>query len=159
MGKVEIRKLTNIDDTLLNTLASWMYEWWGKRDNYSFDAVKCFMKRSMERDRLPQTFGMFLDDKIVGMYQIKHYDLWSRQDLYPWLANVYIVKEYRGLGLGRKLLESVKGNALKVSDFNEIFLYTEHTGLYEKFGFEYLFDVDTFKSENRIERLYKLKLR
>lgn len=90
--KIECKQLIDIDEDVLNILSTWMYNWWGKRDGYSFEKVKCFMKHSMEKDRLPQTYGLFLDDKIIGMYQFTYEDLSVRPDIYPWLANVYIDK-------------------------------------------------------------------
>lgn len=110
-------------------------------------------------NRLPQTYGLFLDDKIIGIYQFGYEDLSVRPDIYPWLANVYIDENYRGKGYGRKLLETVNEIAQKNIDFDNIYLYTEHIGLYEKFGWVFVCEVDTFKKENRIERLYKLRLK
>ncbi len=157
--KIECKQLNNVDENILNILSTWMYNWWGKRDGYSFEKVKCFMKHSMEKDRLPQTYGLFLDDKIIGMYQFTYEDLSVRPDIYPWLANVYIDEEYRKKGYGRKLLENVKDTAQKNIKFEEIFLYTEHKGLYEKFEWNYLCDIDTYNENSRIERLYKLKIK
>ena len=157
--KIECKQLIDIDEYILNILSTWMYNWWGKRDGYSFEKVKCFMKHSMEKDRLPQTYGLFLDDKIIGMYQFTYEDLSVRPDIYPWLANVYIDEKYRKQGYGRKLLENVKDTAQKSINFEEIFLYTEHKGLYEKFDWTYVCDIDTYNGNSRIERLYKLKLK
>ena len=158
MENLEVRKLVNVDNETLDKLTEWMYNWWGKRDGYSLEAGKCFMKHSMEENRLPQTYGLFLDNKIIGMYQFTYDDLSVRPDIYPWLANVYIDEKYRGKGYGRKLLESVFDNAKENINFGEIFLYTKHIGLYEKFGWTFIEEVDTFKKEQRIERLYKLDL-
>ena len=158
MENLEVRKLVNVDNETLDKLTEQMYNWWGKRDGYSLEAVKCFMKHSMEENRLPQTYGLFLDNKIIGMYQFTYDDLSVRPDIYPWLANVYIDEKYRGKGYGRKLLESLFDNAKENINFGEIFLYTKHIGLYEKFGWTFIEEVDTFKKEQRIERLYKLDL-
>ena len=156
---LELKQLVNVDEDILNTITTWMYNWWGKRDGYSFEKVKCFMKHSMMKKRLPQTYGLFLDDKIIGIYQFGYEDLSVRPDIYPWLANVYIDEEYRGKGYGRKLLETVNEIEKKNIYFDNIYLYTEHIGLYEKFGWVFVCEVDTFKKENRIERLYKLRLK
>lgn len=130
----------------------------GIKDGYSFNAVKCFMKHSLQKDKLPQTYGLFLDGDIIGMFQFSYEDLRVRPDIYPWLANVYIDERYRKKGYGRKLLESVKDIAKKNTDFNELFLYTKHIGLYEKFGWKYISEIDTYNEESRIERLYQLDL-
>ena len=93
------------------------------------------------------------------MYQFTYEDLFVRPDIYPWLANVYVDETYRKQGYGRILLENVKKVAQENIDLEEIFLYTKHIGLYEKFGWTYLYDIDTYNENQRIERLYKLKLR
>ena len=140
---LEFKQLINIDEDTLNIISNWMYNWWGKNDGYSFEKVKCFMK----------------EGDIIGMYQFLYEDLNVRPDIYPWLANVYVDENYRKQGYGRILLENVKKVAQENIDFEEIFLYTKHMGLYEKFGWTYLYDIDTYNENQRIERLYKLKLR
>ena len=92
------------------------------------------------------------------MCQFIYDDLDVRPDIYPWLANVYIEEKYRNKGYGRILIENATKVAHDVIQFNELFLYTKHIGLYEKFGWKYIGDIDTFKDESRIERLYKLDI-
>ena len=156
---LELKQLTNIDDDTLNIITTWMYNWWGNRDGYSFEGVKCFMEHSLQMNKLPQTYGLFLDGNIIGMFQFTYEDLGVRPDIYPWLANVYIDEKYRKMGYARKMLESIKSIAQTNTDFEELFLYTKHIGLYEKFGWEYITEIDTYKEESRIERLYKLNLK
>ena len=97
---LELKQLINVDNDILNTITAWMYNWWGIKDGYSFDGVKCFMEHSLQKDRLPQTYGLFIDNKIIGMFQLTYEDLAVRPDIYPWLANVYIDEKYRKMGLG-----------------------------------------------------------
>ena len=156
---LELRQLIDIDDNTLNIITTWMYNWWGKRDGYSFDGVKCFMKHSLLKDRLPLTYGLFLNNTIIGMFQITYEDLRVRPDIYPWLANVYIDEQYRGKGYSKILLENIKDIVSKTTDFSTLFLYTKHVGLYEKFGWEFVSEIDTYMEESRIERLYKLDLK
>ena len=156
---LKIKQLINIDEMTLNTISSWMYNWWGKKDGYTFEGVKCFMKHSLLKKKLPKTYGLYLNDIIIGMFQLTLEDLDVRPDIYPWLANVYIDEKYRGKGYGRFLLESIKDIVKQELDWDEIFLYTKYKGLYEKFGWKYLYEIDTFNDESRIERLYKLNLK
>ncbi len=156
---LELRQLVDINDDTINTITTWIYNWWGLEMGYSFDAVKCFMKHSLQKNKLPQTYGLFLNDNIIGMFQITYEDLDVRPDIYPWLANVYIDEKYRKKGYGRKLLENVKKTAQNNIDFDELFLYTEHIGVYEKFGWEYISKIDTYNEKPRIQRLYKLNLK
>ena len=36
-----------------------------------------------------------------------------------------------------------------------MWLYTKHINLYEKFGWKYVSDIDTYNKEQKIQRLYK----
>lgn len=99
-----------------------------------------------------------LDDQPAGMYQIAiSDDLESRPDIYPWLINVYVDKNYRGRGVFRTMMQTVRDNAKKIG-LDELYLYTKHIGLYEKFGWEFIENVDTFREDIRIQRLYRLTI-
>ncbi len=158
MEEIEIKKITEINENNLNKITEWMYEWWGKDEMHTFEQVKEFIKYSLQESRLPQTYGAFINDEIVGMYQFSYEDLFVRPDIYPWLANVYVDKKYRNNGICRKLMESVKENAQNNIKSNELWLYTKHKNLYEKFGWKYISDIDTYNKEHKIQRLYKLEL-
>ena len=92
------------------------------------------------------------------MYQFLYEDLFVRPDIYPWLSNVYVDERYRNNGIGRKLMESVKENARNNINSDELYFYSKHINLYEKFGWKYISDIDTCNEEQRIQRLYKLEL-
>ena len=156
--KVQVRKITQLDDITLNKITDWMYNWWGIEDGYTYEAVKERMRYSCNQDRLPQTFGLFLEDTLIGMYQFTLEDVFVRPNLYPWLACVYIDKEYRGLGYGRILMESVEIQAKENLCIKELYLYTKHIGLYEKYGWKYISDVETYKMKDSLQRLYKLEI-
>ena len=147
-----IRKITEKDH--LDRITDWMYNWWGKSEGHHYEAVYAYMSHSLQEKRLPQTFGLFLDGTLIGMYQFTMEDLFPRPDIYPWLANVYIEEPYRGCGYGRFLLNSVKETAAKAG-LEELYLFTIHDNLYEKFGWTFVQEIDTFL-EPRIRRLYHL---
>ena len=149
---VEIRRM--VDQSNLQMLTEWMYGWWGKKEGYSKEAVGCYLSHSFGTDRLPQTFGLFLNGNLIGMYQFTNGDLFVRPDIYPWLANVYIDEKYRSAGYGRILLSSVRKSA-EEAGLKELFLFTAHCGLYEKFGWEFIEEIDTYL-EPRLQRLYRL---
>ena len=62
------------------------------KKNYSYEEVKCYFEHSLYiKNRLLQTFIALINNEPVGMYQISMCDdLYSRPDIYPWLANVYV---------------------------------------------------------------------
>ncbi|MBO5569633.1 MAG: GNAT family N-acetyltransferase [Clostridia bacterium] len=150
--QLSVKKMITADH--LDMMTKWIFDWWGKAENYSYEAVYSYMSYSLQETRLPQTYGLFLNEKLIGMYQFTMEDLFSRPDIYPWLANVYIDKAYRSCGYGRFLLNSVKETAEKAG-LSELYLFTTHEGLYEKFSWDFVREIDTFL-EPRIQRLYRL---
>lgn len=155
---IKVIKIINPDNKILKKTTNWMYDWWGKEDKYMYKEVEIYMKNSFNSSKLPQTYGLFLNDELIGMYQLTYRDLFARPDIYPWLANLYIAKEYRNKGFGKILIQSIKSMIKENNNFNEIFLYTKHIGLYEKYGWEFIEYINTHNVKEEIERLYKLVL-
>ena len=55
----------------------------------------------------------------------------------PWLSFLFVAPAYRGRRLGKRLIDHAC-EAAKESGYQQVFLYTDHEGLYEKYGFTYL---------------------
>lgn len=157
MESIKILKLTNENNKYFNVICDWMYDWWGKADGWSIEKVREYMKNSMCVDRIPQTFIALYNDEVVGMYQLSMNDLDIRPDIYPWLINVYVEYKYRGNGICKKMVEHCINEAKKLN-LENLYLYTKHIGLYEKYGFEFIKGINTFKVESQLERLYIFKL-
>lgn len=157
---MKIIRLENDNNEIFEKICEWNYNWWGIKNNRTMEEVKENLRHSLcIKDRMPQTFVALINKVPVGMYQISMCeDLESRPDIYPWLINVYVDEKYRGKNVARELLNTVKDNAKKIG-LSEIYLYTKHVGLYEKFGWIFIEEVKTFRKESPIERLYKLELK
>ena len=153
MKNVMIKKVVTPTKEVLDITTIWMYDWWGKKEKYKYADVYTYMNHSFNYDKLPQTYIMYLDEKIIGMYQITYRDLFVRPDIYPWVANIYVDKEYRNKGYGKLLIRSVKTEMKNNTTFDKLFLYTTHKNLYEKYGWECIETID----ENH--KLYKLDLK
>lgn len=151
-GRIRVARVTTDRD--LPKMAAWMQGWWGDVEDYSPEEVLCHLGCGLRESGLPQTFGLYLDDDLIGMYQITYGDLFCRPDLNPWLANVYIDEAYRGRGLGGFLLSTVR-QAARAAGADELYLYTKHVGLYEKHGWGFFCEQDTFL-DDRIQRIYRL---
>lgn len=56
--------------------------------------------------------------------------------LTPWIGFVYTFPQYRGHRYVGKLLQKIE-NLAKDEKVHDIFISTDHTGLYEKYGYEF----------------------
>ncbi len=156
---LEIIRLESTDSPIFDAICQWNYAWWGAPNNKSLEQVRYCLAHSLEQNRLPQTFVALQDGTPVGMYQLSMSDdLDIRPDIYPWLINVYVPEEFRGRNICRELMNTVKDNALKAG-LTELYLYTHHLGLYEKFGWEMVEELPSFKPNSPTQRLYKLPLK
>jgi len=54
-------------------------------------------------------------------------------------------------------MKTVVENAKELG-LNQLFLYTKHHDLYEKFGWKFIEEIKTYRQDSPIERLYKLDI-
>jgi GNAT superfamily N-acetyltransferase len=83
-------------------------------------------------------------DKLVSYCTFAKYDDIQPTDLTPWIGFVYTFPEYRGNRYAGLLFKEAERIA-KEENIREIYLSTNHVGLYEKYGFTFktmLTDVD-----------------
>lgn len=140
------------------TIVDWYFNWWGKYNNMPYEEVSEIVSFSFNSGfKLPQTFAAIKDDELLGVFTLSmNDDLVSRVDVYPWLANVYVAAEHRNNGVCRFMMQYVEEKA-KAAGLKELYLYTRHIGLYEKFNWKFVCNVNTYRDESPIERLYNLR--
>jgi len=90
--------------------------------------------------------------RIIGSYGLIVNDFISRQDLWPWLCAVYIEESERGKALASRLLEHGRKEAARLG-FPTAYLSTDHVGLYEKYGWQYI--GQGYGVSGRETRMYK----
>jgi predicted N-acetyltransferase YhbS len=104
---------------------------------------------------LPITFIALHGDELVGTVGLWRCDLISRQDLTPWLAALYVDESQRGSGLGLRLQQHVQDYS-RQAGFNELYLYSDFSGYYERHGWHYIGDALDYP--DRPVRLYHREL-
>lgn len=118
-------------------------------------AAKFLAKLLCER-RFHQTLGegtlyLLIDgNNLVSFVTLTHQDCIDDQNLYPWLGFFYTFPQYRGHRLGGKLLEYAAHQAGR-QGHSQVYLATDHIGLYEKYGFTYMHNqIDVYGEDSRI---------
>ncbi|KMK75689.1 GNAT family N-acetyltransferase [Alkalihalobacillus pseudalcaliphilus] len=107
---------------------------WGDEDNYTF--YEDCMKHSHEtKDGIPSFYIGTDQGQIVATFALIRNDLNSRQDLFPWLACLYVDENYRGSRVGFQLLDYARRVAGQLGH-ETLFLTTDLDGYYEKDGWE-----------------------
>lgn len=100
-------------------------------------------------------YGWYLcldGDNIVGGLGVIENDFHNRKDLAPNVCAVYTEKEYRCKGIAGHLLDMVVED-MKSKGITPIYLITDHTSFYERYGWEFLCTVQEEENSDMI-RMY-----
>ena len=134
----EIKVVNLADDTkYVEEVSTWAWEQWSKASGIKLEEIIYRTKHSLCKDRVPQVLIAKLNDELVGTVSIWYNDLPARQDLTPWLATLYIKKEYRGKGLGTFMQKKCVELAKELG-YKKIYLMTDHENYYERTGWVFL---------------------
>lgn len=132
MFKYEIIKL-NERPELKKEAANWFHDRWG----VPLEAYIESMEASLSGDPIQAWFLCLDGDKIIGGLGEIENDFHDRKDLTPNICAVYTEEAYRGQGVAGKLLNyAVLDN--KKRGISPLYLVTDHTNFYERYGWEYL---------------------
>ncbi|MDD2210043.1 MAG: GNAT family N-acetyltransferase [Candidatus Cloacimonetes bacterium] len=118
---------------------------WGSKVNYNFyyDAISHSCSSPIG---LPRFYLLLDKDVIVGCYALLVNDLVSRQDLLPWIACLYVEPSYRGRALGSILLKDGIEKTANLG-YSCVYLTTDHSEYYEKYGWERIQDAYNYYGE------------
>jgi N-acetylglutamate synthase-like GNAT family acetyltransferase len=118
----------------------------GWSDNIPFDRVKTSIDNSLN-------FGLFHNDKQIGLARII-----SDFSTIAYLGDIYVLDNYRGQGLSKKLMDAVIEHPNLQGLRRWILLTSTADWLYEKYGFTKLpkpelymelFDPNVYKTSNQ----------
>ncbi len=150
MNTLEIRKVdrdTDLADKLIHFVET--YSWEDAKEHM------LWMLRTWVFTDWETVFVAIVDGQIVGMTTIMKTDYYPLPELYPWISSVFVAEEYRGHRISEMLIDFANVYAKEVG-FVRTYIPSEHSGLYEKYGYHYLKDIVNYG--NGTDRLYVKEL-
>lgn len=118
---------------LMKAAADWFHRKWSVPEEAYLECMRRYLNSETE-------YGWFLcldGEKIVGGLGVIENDFHNRKDLAPNICAVYTEPEYRLRGIAGRLLNMAVDN-LRSSGISPVYLLTDHTGFYERYGWEFL---------------------
>lgn len=116
-----------------NIAAEWFHSKWGVPTEAYLKCMDDYLNDTTE-------YGWYLcldGEKIVGGMGVIENDFHDRKNLSPNVCAVYTEEEYRCNGIAGELLNIVVAD-MKSKGITPIYLVTDHTGFYERYGWEFL---------------------
>ncbi|WP_055108583.1 GNAT family N-acetyltransferase [Paenibacillus ihumii] len=149
---IRIVNLADREDCLDN-VSRWLWQEWGSGS--AFEYIRYAVQHNTQTDRIPMTFVAIADDEPIGTVSLWMNDLKCRQDLYPWVASLYVAEAKRRMGVGERLQAHAIDEARKLG-YPHLYLLTDHVGYYERFGWAYKELAP--KGDGQYTRIYSLDL-
>lgn len=118
---------------LKDSAAAWFHSKWSAPMEAYLNCMEAYLSGETE-------FGWYIcidGDKIVGGLGVIENDFHDRKDLSPNVCAVYTEPEYRGQRIAGNLLNMVVDD-MRAKGISPIYLLTDHTGFYERYGWEFL---------------------
>ena len=118
---------------LMEDAATWFHEKWGVPREAYHACMTAYLNRETE-------YGWYLcldGGNIIGGLGIIQNDFHDRKDLAPNVCAVYTEEAYRGQGIAGRLL-NLAVEDMRTKGIIPLYLATDHTGFYERYGWEFL---------------------
>lgn len=117
----------------LERAAVWFHQKWG----IPLTAYRESMEESLTAEKYPRWLIAVSGERIIGGLGVIENDFHDRKDLFPNVCAVYVEEDCRCRGLAGVLLQSICGS-MAAREIKTLYLLTDHTGFYERYGWEYL---------------------
>ena len=129
----KIIRLTDRHD-ILETAAKWFHEKWG----IPYEAYLESMQECLSgNNAVPQWYLALDQGKIIGGMGVIENDFHNRKDLTPNVCAVYTEESRRCQGVAGALLNFVCAD-MKERGIDTLYLLTDHTSFYERYGWKFL---------------------
>ena len=132
--------------------AEWFHRQWG----IPAEDYLASMDGTQAGTAVPQWYVAVAGATIIGGVGVIDNDFHRRKDLTPNVCALYVEAAWRGRGIAGQLLERVCRD-MKRRGCGALYLVTDHTSFYERYGWHFLCMVQEEGSSNLI-RMYKREL-
>lgn len=139
--------LTIIDrPQLKDQAARWFHEKW----NIPLEAYLESMNEAIGgKSPVPQWYIAIENGRIIGGMGVIENDFHSRKDLAPNVCGVYTEEDKRGQGIAGALLDYVCADMSR-KGIDTLYLLTDHTSFYERYGWEFFCMIDDDGNTSRV---------
>ena len=118
---------------LEGNMAEWFHSKWKiPAEAYLESMEECRKKK----DAVPQWYAVMEGSTIVGGAGVIENDFHDRKDLRPNVCALYVEEEFRNQGIAGKLLAHVCSD-MEHFGIPVLYLITDHTSFYERYGWEF----------------------
>ena len=115
-------------------IAVWFHERWHiPLEAYRESIAECLEKKP----GVPQWYVVLREGRIVAGCGVIENDFHERKDLTPNVCAVYVDEAYRNQGIAGSLLRYACDD-LAAMGYDTLYLLTDHTGFYERYGWRFL---------------------
>ncbi|MDL2236028.1 GNAT family N-acetyltransferase [Christensenellaceae bacterium OttesenSCG-928-L17] len=119
---------------LLERAAQWFHEKWNiPLMAYQSSMADCLLKKGP----VPQWYVAMEGPRIIGGLGVIDNDFHERKDLSPNVCAVYTEQDKRSHGVAGALLNEACAD-MKERGIPTLYLITDHTSFYERYGWEFL---------------------
>lgn len=119
---------------LKHVAAEWFHSKWG----IPLEAYQESIKDSLKEGAIVPSWYLCLEgENIIGGLGVIENDFHDRKDLTPNVCAVYTEEAYRGQGIAGLLLNHACED-MRAQGIDTLYLVTDHTGFYERYGWEFL---------------------
>ena len=117
---------------LMESAAAWFHSKWGVPTEAYLTCMQDYLQGKTE-------YGWYLcldGEKIIGGMGVIENDFHDRKELSPNVCAVYTEEAYRRQGIAGRLLSLVVEDQ-RAKGITPLYLVTDHTGFYERYGWEF----------------------
>ena len=133
---------------LTDRSAEWFNSKWRVPKEAYLECMNAYLQKETE-------YGWYLcldGEHILGGLGVIENDFHDRKDLTPNVCAVYTEEKYRCQGIAGRLL-NIAVDDLRSKGISPVYLVTDHTGFYERYGWDFFCMVQG-DGESELSRMY-----